>query len=71
MPTAAKAQAIEQAKEWYKGAEGVIFTDYSGLSVEQMQKLRADLREKGSQVHVVKNTLFRLAIGDDAEKLPE
>ena len=48
MPTEAKAQVIEQAKEWYSKSSGVIFADYRGLSVKQMQGLRADLRKKGS-----------------------
>lgn len=70
MPTAAKAQTIEQAKEWYSKASGVVFTDYRGLKVKEIQALRADLRKKGGELHVVKNTLFRIAAGEDAAKLP-
>jgi large subunit ribosomal protein L10 len=71
MPTAEKAQNIEQAKEWYSKASGVIFADYRGLQVKEMQALRNDLRKKGGEIHVIKNTLFRLAAGADTEKLPE
>jgi large subunit ribosomal protein L10 len=70
MPTAEKATAIEQAREWYSKASGVVFTDYRGLKVKEMQALRAELRKKGGEIHVVKNTLFRIAAGDDAAKLP-
>jgi len=38
-----------------------ITTDYTGLSVEAMNALRRDLREKGVQFRVVKNTLTYLA----------
>jgi large subunit ribosomal protein L10 len=71
MPTAEKAQTIEQAQEWYRRSKGVVFTDYRGLKVKEMQQLRANLRAKGGELHVLKNTLFRRAAGDDAAQLPE
>jgi len=70
MPTAEKAQSVEQTKEWYSKASGVVFTDYRGLKVQEIQQLRRDLRKKGAELHVVKNTLFRLAAGDDFNQLP-
>ncbi len=66
MPTAEKAKNIEKAKEWYSNSSGVVFTDYRGLQVKEMQALRSDLRKKGAEIHVLKNTLFRIAAGDDA-----
>jgi large subunit ribosomal protein L10 len=71
MPTAEKAQTIEQAKEWYSRARGVVFTDYRGLKVKEMQALRSAIRAKGGEMHVLKNTLFRIAAGDDATSLPD
>ncbi|AIE87422.1 50S ribosomal protein L10 [Fimbriimonas ginsengisoli Gsoil 348] len=38
--------------------------------MKEIQQLRADLRKKGGELHVVKNTLFRIAAGEDAAKLP-
>lgn len=70
MPTAEKARTIEQAKEWYSKSVGVVFTDYRGLTVKEIQGLRADLRKKGGEIHVIKNTLFRLAAGADTENMP-
>src|SRR5437868_6329232 len=70
MPTAEKAQAIDEAKDWYKRSKGLVFTDYRGLKVKDMQVLRANLKAKGGELHVLKNTLFRLAAGADAETLP-
>ena len=71
MPTAEKSQVIEQAKEWYGKSKGVVFADYRGLKVKEMQALRANLRAKGGEIHVIKNTLFRLAAGEDANALPD
>jgi large subunit ribosomal protein L10 len=70
MPTADKARQIEQAKEWYSKSAGVVFADYRGLSVKELQQLRRDLRTKGAELHVLKNTLFRIAAGDDVNSLP-
>lgn len=71
MPTAEKAQVIEETKERYGRAAGVFFTEYRGLKVKELQKLRKDLRDKGGEIHVVKNTLFRAAAGEDAGQFPE
>ncbi len=66
MPTAEKAQVIDQAKAWYDKSVGVVFTDYRGLSVKEIQGLRSDLRKKGGELHVLKNTLFRLCHPGDS-----
>jgi large subunit ribosomal protein L10 len=71
MPTAEKARTIEQAKEWYSQSVGVVFTDYRGLKVKEIQALRRDLRTKGGEIHVLKNTLFRIAAGDDTANMPD
>ncbi|MBL8047608.1 MAG: 50S ribosomal protein L10 [Chthonomonas sp.] len=65
MPTAEKAAVIDQAREWYQGAAGMVFADYRGLTVKEMQKLRGDLKAKGGDIHVIKNTLFRIAAGEE------
>lgn len=71
MPTAQKAETIEQTKEWYSKSSGVVFTDYRGLKNKEIATLRNDLRKKGGELHVVKNTLFRKAVGEDATGLPD
>lgn len=70
MPTQEKARTIEQAKEWYSRSKGVVFTDYRGLKVKELQDLRKAIRSKGGELHVLKNTLFRVAAGEDANLLP-
>ncbi len=71
MPTVHKANTIEQTKERYQRSRGVLFAEYRGLKVKQLQALRKDLMAKGGDIHVVKNTLFKIAAGDDAAHLPE
>lgn len=71
MPTAEKANVIEQTKDKYSKSAGVLFTEYRGLKVTELQDLRKQLKAKGGDFSVVKNTLFRLAAGDDAVNFPE
>ncbi len=70
MPTELKEQVVEKAKERYSRALGVVFTEYRGLKVKDIQGLRQNLKSKGGDLQVLKNTLFRLAAGSDVEQLP-
>jgi large subunit ribosomal protein L10 len=65
MPTAKKAATIEQLRAKIAGAKNLFFTNYAGLDVEQITKLRNELRKDGSTYGVVKNTLFKRAAGDE------
>ena len=72
MPTAKKEATIEELREKIAGAKNLFFTDYAGLTVEQITKLRNELRKDGSTYGVVKNTLFKRAAGDElASQLDE
>ncbi len=71
MPTEQKVKQVEQIKERYQRATGVIFTEYRGLSVPALQKLRRNLAVHGAELSVVKNTLFKIAAGDDAAKISD
>jgi large subunit ribosomal protein L10 len=65
MPTAKKEATIEELREQIAGAKNLFFTNYQGLTVEQITKLRNELRKDGSTYGVVKNTLFKRAAGDE------
>jgi large subunit ribosomal protein L10 len=65
MPTAKKEATIEELREQIAGAKNLFFTNYQGLTVEQISKLRNELRKDGSTYGVVKNTLFKRAAGDE------
>jgi large subunit ribosomal protein L10 len=43
------------------GSKSVVFTDYRGLTVEEIDTVRNQLRAEGIEFKVVKNTLFKLA----------
>jgi large subunit ribosomal protein L10 len=69
MPTAKKECAVKELRDRLASSQNLFLTDYQGLTVEEITKLRGELRKDGSTYAVVKNTLFRIAAGDVAEQL--
>jgi len=65
MPTAKKQATIDELRARIAGAKNLFFTNYAGLTVEDIGKLRDELRKDGSTYGVVKNTLFKRAAGDE------
>ena len=59
---AAKQVIIDEIKERFEGAVSVVAVDYLGITVEQADALRANLRKEGVQFTVYKNTLIKRAI---------
>ncbi len=58
---AAKTAGIADIKAKFEASSEYIFTEYRGLTVEQITNLRKQLREKGCSYKVVKNNLARIA----------
>ena len=56
-----KTKSIGEMKETFSASEDFIFTDYRGLTVEQITMLRKQLRSKGAKYKVVKNNFAKLA----------
>lgn len=56
-----KVEALEAIKAKFSENADFIFTDYRGLTVEQITALRGKLREKQAEYKVVKNRYAKLA----------
>lgn len=56
-----KTKAIGKLKESFSHAQDFIFTDYRGLTVEQITALRKQLRTKNVEYKVLKNNFARIA----------
>ena len=56
-----KVKAIGEAKELFSTSRDFIFTEYRGLTVEQITNLRKQLNGKGAQYKVVKNNFAKIA----------
>ena len=61
MPTEKKVKIVEELTELLSRNKFIIATEYRGLSVSEMSQLRKQLREAGTEYHVVKNNLVKFA----------
>ena len=57
-----KVEAVSNLKDLFKDVQDFIFTDYRGLTVEQITELRKRLREKKVVYRVVKNRFAKIAL---------
>ncbi len=64
MPKPEKVEAVARLREQLRRARGVVLTDFRGLSVPEMEALRASLRKEGAEYRVVKNTLLGIAASE-------
>lgn len=67
-----KEEKISQMKEKIEKAKVAIVTDYKGLSVEEITKLRRSIQKEDGDYMVTKNTLAKIAIkGTEYEVLSD
>lgn len=59
-----KKVVIDNTMERFKAANGVIITDYQGLSVLKINELRRKLEKAGAGYKVIKNTLSKKALDE-------
>lgn len=57
-----KEAQVAKLIEDLQGSKMVVLTGYKGLSVSDMQQLRASLQEQGANVRVIKNNLIKRAL---------
>ena len=69
MPTERKEASVAALVQKLAAAKNLFFTDYQGLTVDEITRLRGELRKDGTTYSVVKNTLFRIAAGDLASQV--
>ncbi len=56
-----KEKEVAWLREQFQGVRALFLTNYQGLTVGEMNRLRSSLREAGVSYKVLKNTLTRLA----------
>lgn len=57
-----KTAVIEEMRGIVANTSAIVIAEYRGLTVEAVTKLRANARQQGVQLRVVKNTLVRRAV---------
>lgn len=59
-----KEARVAQYKELLAASQAIVITQYRGLTMGQMNTLRARLREEDAKFQVTKNTLFQIALAE-------
>ena len=64
MDRAQKEKVVEELGQIFESSGVVVVAHYAGLTVAEMQDLRAKMREAGGSVRVAKNRLAKIALED-------
>ncbi len=59
-----KKDFVENLKNEFKNSSSVIVAHYSGLTVNQAEDLRKEMRNNGAKFKVTKNRLTKIAISE-------
>jgi len=62
-----KEELVKALAERMKSAKVIILTDYRGINVADVTKLRADLRNTNSEYKVIKNNIIKRALDMNGE----
>ena len=62
--TPAKEDAVKALRDEFSGYDAFIFTDYRGMTVEQITDIRKNLRKEEAAYRVVKNRYAKIALKD-------
>jgi len=62
MPTSQKEELVEVIKDRFADSQAILFADYRGLSVKELEQLRIKLREAGAELTIYKNSLTEIAM---------
>jgi len=59
-----KTEMVAKYGEWLEQSQAIVLSEYVGMTMTNMNELRAKIREAGGEFHVVKNTLMKRALSD-------
>lgn len=66
-----KEELVERYRGALDSASAVVFTNYKGTKVAQLRSLRNKLKEHNATCIVVKNSLFKIALGEKGFAQPD
>lgn len=66
-----KAQILSQYEKWVKDSQATFLMEYSKMDMKAIDTARAKIRDAGGELHVVKNTLFSLALKNSGMDQPK
>ncbi|WP_119072310.1 50S ribosomal protein L10 [Aggregatilinea lenta] len=66
-----KEELVAEYVDLLQQSNGVVIAEYRGMTVKQLDALRAKLRENNSSFTVTKNTLLKIALNEVGMAIPE
>ena len=66
-----KTKIVAQYTQWVKKSQAVFVLEYNKMNQKPLDALRAKIRDNGGQLHVVKNTLFKLVLDETHTAYPK
>lgn len=68
---AQKTVILEDIKERLSKSKSLVFTDYKGMTMSQMQTLRSSLSDLSAQFTITKNNLLKIALRESGYKVDD
>ncbi|MBN2550651.1 MAG: 50S ribosomal protein L10 [Anaerolineales bacterium] len=66
-----KEELVAHYVDWLNRSQALLLTQYTGLTMKQIDELRGKVREAGGEFHIVKNTLGKVAFEQAGLEFPE
>ena len=66
-----KNELISHYSEWVSRSKALVLTQYIGMTMKDIDNLRAKVRDNGGEFHIIKNTLAELAFEQAGLTVPE
>lgn len=68
---AQKSEILEELKDRLSKSKSLVFTDYKGMTMSQMDVLRRALDDVSAQFSITKNTLLKIALKETGYKVDD
>ena len=59
-----KTALVNEYRDWLKRSQAAILVEFKGMKMKNIDELRPKVREAGCEIHIVKNTLFKLVLAE-------
>lgn len=59
---AQKTEQVKEGKKLIKASQNLVFADFTGVSVEELRRLKKELRNAGADFRVFKKRLLKIAL---------
>lgn len=66
-----KDELVAQYIDLINNSKAIFVTDYTGMTVKSMEKMRREIRDANGAFHVIKNTLLKHALEETNKPVPE